>query len=372
MGLTILGKKSVPLNTKSLKNPPHGVYSTNKVEKASIPVELIAYDISKHRICVLKPVIDRLVLRFNPFKGMSQSQREDYRNYIVEKLPELNGGSWSSVPVPKSEVKKNNGLYKGYTHNYWLKHEDCDEKILIQCLPKASAIPFLKFDFNPSLLGAKGVKLLKKQIDILLGKDKYAIGYDDMVKDKELVYRYDIAVDILGVDVSDMVIRYKPHGNQIVPVKSHIYKGSENRKQTEYPNALVQGNNELYIYNKKAKAIDDGHEPKFGNAHHSRFEIRYNNLKKSLFDIPKLKQNPFKKLGIHWIDYCAIAEKDFTHVMFLQYVADRGIDKALEIIPEGRSDDYKESYKSAICNIWRPEDLLACFVDAYDSYGLLK
>ena len=176
MGLTILGKKILELNTKSLKNPPHGDYSTNKGEKASIPTELIAYELSKHRVCVLKPIIDRLVLRFNPFKGMNKDDSDQYRNYIVNQLPKLNKGEWSCKPVPDQETKKNSGLYNGYKENYWLRHQQYDHNILIQCGPKLSSIPFLKFDFNPSLLGAEGVILLKKQIDILLGKTTYGVG----------------------------------------------------------------------------------------------------------------------------------------------------------------------------------------------------
>jgi len=334
MAVKIKLKLKKQVNAASDKNPPHGKNSSNKVINIAVGLSRIAMSYPEHRVHILKPIIDRLVLRYDPIKGWSDKKKKNFETCVYSYVDEYEkAGDWGYEYVPNEEQNKNEGLYRAYKRNVWLKHEPTGENILVQTDPKKAGTPFFRFDFNPSKLGAKGVIFFKKEMSHLFGGTDYDLGYKDILNDPKAIYRVDIAVDMLGVDVSDLELVYHPHGSQKKQVKAVEYGSEVGRTETIYPNALLSGSNKTYVYNKKAAAKDKGKDPMFEEALHSRFEHRYTKWNKPMQHLLNITpgKNPLKKVDIRWIDYKAIERKSHAHVLFLQYAKSRGLDKALEL-----------------------------------------
>lgn len=367
--------KSLKINSKSDKNPPHGKNPSNKGINLKLSEDLIAKSYNQHNICILKPIIDKLVLRYDLPAVWDQKHKDQFKTFVYSYLNDHGkAGDWDYEYVPSSELQKNNGRYAAYKRNLWLKHSPSGENILVQTDPKKAGTPFFRFDFNPSRLGAKGVIFFKKELDFLFCKQEFGISYSDILSSPKAVYRLDIAVDILGVDISDLEIEYSPHGNQIQSVKPMQYLSETGRTQTTYPNALLNGDNKTYLYNKKHEQADKGEPPLYEDALHTRFEHRYKEWNRPISHLSKigLGTTPLKKVNIRWIDYKAIQNEPYDHVLFLQYARQRGLKKALEVIPEHNQMAYISSHKKAMTPIWYPEEIWAYWPSCVETYGLLE
>ncbi|MGH1398021.1 MAG: hypothetical protein ACRBCT_02290 [Alphaproteobacteria bacterium] len=368
-------KKKLKANSKSDKNPPHGKNPSNKGEYIYVKNKLLAKSYNEHNIHLLKPAIDKLVLRYDPIKNWDNNKKKAFKTFVFSYINDHDkSGDWDYEYVPNEIQNSNDGRYRAYKRNVWYKHEPTGEKILIQTDPKKSDTPFFRFDFNPSRLGAKGVKDFKTELRLLMCEETFGLSYADILKDPQAVYRMDIAVDILGVDVSDLKLTYNPHGNQKEAVKAMQYLSPVGRTQTEYPNALNKGDLKTYVYNKKHELIDKGNEPCYGGALHTRYEHRYTRWNKPLTHLLNITKGktPLKRLGMEWIDYKAIQDKSFQHVLFLQYAKSRGIDKALEVIPQEQHQEFLDTYHAAMTNIWHPSELWEHWPSIIEYYGLLE
>lgn len=372
MGKKIIIKKRV--NSKSLKNPPHGKNSPNKVTNLAVSNEKIAKRYTEHRIIICKPIIDRLVLCYNPVKDWNENKIKEFETFVFSYIDDHgDSGDWDYCYVPNDIQSANPGWYRSYDRNVWLTHIPTGEKILVQTKPKKKNTAFFRFDFNPSQLGAEGIEFFKAELTVLFCKVDFGIDYNDLLEQDDLIYRFDVAVDILGVDVSDLALSYNKHGMQTKQVKPVVYHSETGRAETNYPNALLSGSNKTYVYNKKASSHDKGKSKLYDDTLHSRFEHRYEKLVKPMSYLLKVSvgKNPLKKMNILWIDYRAIADKPFSHVLFLQYAKDRGKEKALEVVPENEKSDYADTYDKAMVNIWNPSELWVHWPDVIKEYGLL-
>ena len=373
--MAVIIKIKKPVNSVSLKNPPHGKNSPNKVINIGISSKDIAKGYIEHNIYILKPIIDRIVLRFDPTKDWSKNKKKKFDKFVRSYIHDYaQTGDWAYEYVPNEVQSQNKSWFRSYNCNVWLKHKESGEKILIQTIPKSSKTPFFRFDFNPSKLGPKGIAFFKEELAFLMCKEEFDLSYKDILEAENLITRLDIAVDILGADVSDLGLSYNKHGSQKKQVKPVVYYSETGRAETNYPNALLSGSNNTYVYNKKAEVKDKNKPKLYDDALHSRFEHRYERLSKPMSYLLKITvgKNPLKKMNLLWINYEAIKDKPFSHVLFLQYARERGKEKALEVIPENEQDDYRETYEEAMVDIWQPSELWEHWPDMVKAYGLLQ
>ena len=80
MAVTFKFKRKV--NSASDKNPPHGKNSSNKVINIGIDTDSIAENYPDHNVLILKPVIDRIVLRYDPTKDWSDKKTQTFENFV--------------------------------------------------------------------------------------------------------------------------------------------------------------------------------------------------------------------------------------------------------------------------------------------------
>jgi len=62
--------QTLKLNTASEKNPPHGKNPINKVVNIELPIRKIHRYYKEYNICVLRPAIDKIVLRYDVLKDI--------------------------------------------------------------------------------------------------------------------------------------------------------------------------------------------------------------------------------------------------------------------------------------------------------------
>jgi hypothetical protein len=105
-----------------------------------------------------------------------------------------------------------------------------DAQVLIQAGPKKKGITHaLRLEFNPRRLGKQGITVLKSQLESLVLGPLVSDGlnFDDIIA-KGTVTRVDIAVDLVGIRVDQLDVRFLGQG------KSHWYYSEKGQAETGY------------------------------------------------------------------------------------------------------------------------------------------
>lgn len=222
---------------------------SNKPEKYSVQLTASAYRYKRpvgYRVTVLKPKVDCLSFTF-PVESVTDKYA------IRENLMAL-AGDTGTPEITNWQKIKNWGAAK-YAMSFGLDVSK-DQRILIQCTAGQTNTPFLRIQFNPNIIGPKGVAKFREAVPKIT-KGKF--DYNDFLKGSR-VTRIDIAVDLINVDVEDLLISTNTSG------KKMSYFGVGGKLETAYQNT----SNTTYVYDKRQKQTDDGIEPEYGNAPHRR------------------------------------------------------------------------------------------------------
>lgn len=321
------------------------------------------YDYKGGEIIILRPVIDKLIFeyRFQDCEGhVSKVQDAALNNAhaMVAGLPTM------FKPTNNSNVgyRRNYFLHRHYKHNYVLTYKPTGAKTIIQLGPHNKKSAFMNCDLNPARLGPKGMDFFRDMIRALVNNDFYDISFDTIAAVPKSLKRIDIAVDMLGVDASDLEARYVFKGKEL---KKNVIQSHTGRTQTQQFMLGEADKNAAYFYNKKqafldlGKAqdpIDGGQKSPYGEALYTRFEYRVEDTEKPISNL-KSFINHLKKVDFRAVDYSQISGKDYTHPLFLRYAITRSLEKALELIPNGKKADYANSYEAAMLDIWKPEKI---------------
>lgn len=177
---------------------------------------------------------------------------------------------------------------------------------------KTAKVPALfRLDFNPRKLGRKGFATL---VGIL--NDPNGPFRLEPIIEHARVTRIDIAIDLVGVQVDELLIRHKKQG-----IRS-LYVGQDGVLETVYihrgkTKAKPSGNVVLTAYDRRRERLKRGKAAPYGNADVTRIEIT---------KLPKKPYNSFKKLadladpyGDVMVGYAAEQISSTSHIWW-QYV----------------------------------------------------
>lgn len=312
-------------------------------------------------LVILRPVIDKLIFEYN-FKDCGADRRE-----IQEIVLKNAAKALKKVPgVFKKATESNIGQERLYflsrTHKqvYILIHAPTNSKIVIQLEPRNKSSKFLRCELNPSKLKAGGMTFFRDFIKVLMANSLKDISFETIAQTPRGIRRIDIAVDMLGVDASDLEGRYVFKGKQL---KKEPIQNSTGRVETMYFQMPENDKNQAYWYNKKVQIketlndpLEGGQKSPYSHALHTRFEYRINETDKPIANLKSLL-NHLNKVHFRAADYTKIKEKDYTHLLFLRYALARTRNKALEMIPVDLQDQYAASYDAAIIDFWQPEKI---------------
>lgn len=359
------------LKCNASKIPP------NKVEIIKVPIDRIGVNLKKNKILILKPNIDRLVIKFDAKKHVqeteySENEFEDYKKGVASFLhlstTDMDENLYQYVPNNILNDKRYRGWYQSYKKNVWLHHQPTGEKILIQAEPKNPSHAFFKFDFNPQELGKDGIEFFKEEIKHITLSE---FDFDYIANQPQSITDLHICVDILGVDADHLNVEYFPHKNQMFQSKIQIIASEKGRTESIYPNFNKSHPSNVYFYNKKKEQIDAGVKAKYGEALHTRFEIRVKDIDKPLSKLSTLK-NHLKKVDIEAADYGLLQINEHNLVFFIDYALRRNLEKALEQISDNHlKEEYKLKYNLIVTNIWNPEKLWSYWPETLKKSGLM-
>lgn len=157
----------------------------------------------------------------------------------------------------------------------------------------------LRLEFNPNSLGSVGLRQLEEAFDDLFINKAASASLPIISFDKLLARtnrsRMDVAVDIVGVPVGDLIVRHNKPG------KWSFYSSEDGAHETVTKwtaPRVAKPRPRLRVYDKRQEQLDRGLEPRFGAIPHTRVELRiYGTGRAPLIRLPQLS-NPFRGLSL--------------------------------------------------------------------------
>ncbi len=335
--------------------------SSNKqgeeVKKGSIEAESICYVPIKGRVAVLKPFIDKISITYKIYDP-------DLRGAILEALlmkAEAGGNYSSSKTFKAGKVQYKASVQLSMPHN--------GAQALIQAIPKNKGLTHhLRLEFNPRALGAEGIGFLKSEIEDL---QLEGLNFDHIIQTGK-VTGVDIAVDIVGIRINDLDIRYLDGG------KSHWYFSELGNAETGYFGIKVTAdkkntNAPAKAYNKRKELKDKASTPMpqlYGGLSHTRIEY-HAKANKPLALLAKTLKNPFSSFSIAY-PTPPQGVKSHHWRFFLDSIQRRGFDAALALVPDGPGKlRHQTAVEAAHTTFWKPEAIWVEWPDAINASGLV-
>ncbi|WP_425987738.1 hypothetical protein [Afipia sp. DC4300-2b1] len=304
----------------------------DKGKKAKIDSKDVSYFPIRGKIAVLKPIIDKISITH-------QISDPELKETLIECLLQEaeQGGQFQSAP------KYGSGQIQ-YKASVNLLVPPYDLPVLIQAGPKKKATSHaLRLEFNPSALQSSGIAFLKSALEGLVLD---GLNFSEIAANGKIT-RVDIAVDIVGVGISDLLV--SAEGGK----KSHWYYSASGKPETGYLGMKAGDKNAKWTtYNKRQQLKDTAGNQLYGGLPHTRIEYRATPM------VPFSKllglDNPFLKISLAY-PVIPKAAKSHEWQFFIDSCARRGQHAALGLLPDG---PMKKRYEAALAaghkTIWRP------------------
>ena len=341
--------------------------SSNKQEegeekkKGKIELSEISYCPIKGRVAVLKPIIDKITITH-------KIADNELTAALVESL--LQEADKEQGHFKKAAQFKSGAV--SYRASVNLIVPPGDAQVLIQAGPKKKGITHaLRLEFNPSRLGKPGIAFLKTQIESLVTGPLVSddLSFDDIIA-KGTVTRVDIAVDVVGIRVDKLDVRFLGDG------KSHWYYSNKGQPETGYygikQNKKKQNSPAPWItYNKRQETKDKGPEggkQLYGGLSHTRIE--FHAIQKKPFVKLGTLANPFGTISLAY-PQAPKGIKPYAWAFFLDACQRRGREVALELLPEGAlRKRYRQALDKAHAAFWKPDRIWASWHNSIAKTGL--
>lgn len=201
---------------------------SNRGEKKSLQLpdsvdpEIIAYGNTDYNYWVTKPQIDNIVILGNPNIVGEEEERGFQKKLDGEHLEAQKRGKEPVVErVPQKEAQKKKSAYN---HHFKIWYRPKNYAVHLFFGPRHNNQRFLKLDFSPWRLGPDGMNFFRCWYDEMV----YHSTFDQLISAPSAIKGFDIAVDVLGIHVSDLVL------NIAEGLISNTYFGSEGRAETTY------------------------------------------------------------------------------------------------------------------------------------------
>jgi hypothetical protein len=221
----------------------------------------------------------------------------------------------------------------------------------------------LPLEFNPVALGAPGIAFLRTQLEasVLDG-----LSFTDIIVNGK-VTRVDIAVDIVGVHLADLLVRVDSGGKQ------HWYLSAEGKPETGYLGIKKGDKNAKWkTYNKRQQLKDQSTAPleqAYGGLSRTRIEYSYT-TNKSFLQLNAL-QNRFTEISLAY-PKAPKGVKPYAWTFFIDSCVRRGQTAALAMLPEGKlRKSYQNALDGAHASFWRPCKIWESWPNAISDTGLL-
>jgi hypothetical protein len=334
--------------------------SSNKQEgeekkKGKIESSEISYCPIKGRVAVLKPFIDKITITY-------KIADEELVATLVQSL--LQEADKEQGHFKKAAQFKSGAV--SYKASVNLIVPPGDAQVLIQAGPKKKGITHaLRLEFNLRGLGKQGIAFLKSQLESLVLGPIISDGlhFDDIIANGT-VTRVDIAVDLVGIRVDQLDVRFLGQG------KSHWYYSEKGQAETGYygikQNKKKQNSPAPWIsYNKRQEIKDkvtEGGKQLYGGLSHTRIE--FHAVQKKPFAKLGTLANPFDTISLAYPE-APKGIKPYAWAFFLDSCQRRGREASLELLPEGAlRKRYRQALDKANAAFWKSDQIWASWTES--------
>jgi hypothetical protein len=202
------------------------------------------------------------------------------------------------------------------------------DSVLVQAGPKKKTTTHtLRLEFNPAALGSSGIAFLKTQLESLVPD---GLSFVDIITNGK-VTRVDIAVDIIGIHLADLLLSMNSGGKQ------HWYLSAEGKPETGYLGMKKSDTNAKWVtYNKRQQIKDSSSslaEQAYGGLSHTRIE--YHAKPNKPFFALNTVTNPFNEISLAF-PKAPKGVKPYAWTFFIDSCVRRGQPAALAMLPEGK------------------------------------
>jgi hypothetical protein len=316
----------------------------------------ICYSPVPGRVAVLKPFIDKITILSKIGDPIAKKALIQGFNGDAE-----DGGKYSSA----STFKTGNVSYES---SVLLAVPASGHRVLIQVGPKKKDTAHdLRLEFNPAALGEAGMAYLKYELE------NQVVGALDFkhIMETGSVSRVDIAVDVVGIRIDALDIRYLGKG------KSHWYFSASGEPETGYygisPTPKGKKNAPFVTYNKRKQLKEtgsSGDDELYNGLSHTRIEYHATPFKK--FGQLKTIPNPFKEISLA---YPRQPKGVSLHAwqFFMDACHRRGHQTAIARLPtENMKKRYNNALEAAHQRFWKPDLIWTQWLAVIEGSGLLE
>lgn len=323
---------------------------SNKTRKYYVQLTAQAYTYGKgdKKVTVLKPIIDKISIVV-PISDPDECT--GYENHIKDFPKDKNFPEFETVST------------KTQRYNFSMKwrHAGTQQTVLIQAHPKSSeAKHFLRFEFNPDKLGADGFTAFKEMLWNTFSQKNLNYGF--LVKHARFT-RLDIACDFINARAADLIVQGQGKGKKVV------YYSAQNDMETTYLDKPKKKPSKAKVYDKLQQQTDMSNPTDYEGVFHARVEIQHGGA-----ELKKLKaiHNVLKRVTVIHPLEAPVKVKSWVWGLFLDSCRYRGVEAALQGLPEDMRGVATKVVNKAKMDTWRPLDLWDLWSDIVDNSGLLK
>lgn len=232
---------------------------------------------------------------------------------------------------------------------------------LIQAKPWNTSHKFMRLEWNPTLVGKKGLNYLHSQLF-----SEFMPDWRERIQANGYVTRYDLAMDLLGIKVDDLIVWSK---------KVRVYGMFTNSSgATETLYIGKNESNQLVVYDRMAhmkKANKSAHlleKKEIPAKHLTRIEARrrLSMPVSSLLGVP----NPFEYVEVFQPTPAALTMNSEQFALFRNACQMRGYRRALKLMPEYKQQTYNELMMSCRAKWWTPEATWSYWPEALKKAGV--
>ncbi len=334
----------------AVKYTKTGHTPSNKTQKYPLQLTALAYSYGKgsKNVSVFKPVIDKISICV-PIAD--PEERAFYETQIMDLSKDQDFPDFETVSAKD----------KSYKYNMKWRHTGSGKAVLIQAHPYSpSTVTFLRFEFNPNLLGVDGISAFKEMLNVLFSFEH--LTYADIIQIGRFT-RLDIAVDLVNARTSDLIVRGRGKGKKVV------YYSSTDQMETTYLDKPKKAPSKAKVYDKLQQQTDKSISPDYVGVSHARVEIQHGGTKlNKLLNI----HNVLKRIKVIHPTTVPAGIDEWVWNLFLDSCRYRGIDEALKMLPEDQQGKALKVLKKAETETWRPKKLWEEWPETVAKYGLLE
>jgi hypothetical protein len=318
-----------------------------------IPLKKISYIPIKGQVAVLKPILDKISITY-------KIADPDLQKTLVQSLlQEIEaGGHWDHGPFKMGPVV--------YSASGKLNDPTSGHEVTVQAGPKKKSIAHgLRLEFNPDALGSPGIAFLKTQLETLVLN---GLNFNDIIANG-VVTRLDVAVDVVGIHLADLLLLVKTEGKQ------HWYFSGDGKPETGYLGMKKTDKSaKLKAYNKRQELKDHSKVPvaqAYGGLSHTRVEYTFKTPNKSFLKLTELK-NPFDQISLAY-PKAPKGVKPYSWTFFIDSCVRRGQTTALAMIPDGKlRNSYQKAIDESRAIFWRPDEIWKAWDGALVNSSILQ